>query len=89
MLARLFMLFCTDKVSYITATDPNTTYPFNLFQDAGMEVLVQIAVLERIVGGFLRGGDRCAEVLQLGREAHPYFKRIDHHLASRLFLRVL
>ena len=49
-----------------------------LFEDAGVQVFVHVAVLEGVVGGFLGGGGGGVEVLELRGEAHAHFERVGH-----------
>lgn len=83
MLALLFMLFFGKK-ALVRILAPISKYdkgshPFQLFQYTRVKILVQIAVLQRIMRGFLRRGDRGIQMLQLQSEAHPNLERIDHH----------
>lgn len=65
------------------------TNPFKLFQNTRVKILVQVAVFEGIVRGFLRRGDRSTQMLQLRRKAHAHLERICHHLAGVLFHRII
>jgi hypothetical protein len=59
-------------------TKGTNAHPFKLFQDARMQVLVHVSVLECVEGGFLGRGYRGIEVLELGGEAHADFEGVGH-----------
>ena len=60
------------------------TDPFQLLQDARVQVLVHVSVLEGVVGGFLGGVGGGVEVLELGGEAHADFEGVGHGMWEEL-----
>lgn len=54
-------------------------YTFELLQDARVQILVHVAILQSIMGGFLGRVDRSIEMLQLRGEAHTDLERIRHN----------
>ena len=58
--------------------EAGATDPFQLLQDARVQVLVHVPVLEGVVGGFLGGVGGGVEVLELGGEAHADFEGVGH-----------
>ena len=66
------------------------TYFLQLLQDARVEVLVHVIVLDGVAGGLLRRSSRSVEVLKLVGETHSHFKWVSHScsLAIKLLEKV-
>jgi hypothetical protein len=60
------------------------THLLELLQDARVQILVHISVLERILGGLLGGRDGGIEVLKLFSKPHADLEWISHCVVGAL-----
>ena len=69
-----YLATCIERVG----GDVLGTYTLELLEDARVQVLVHVAVLEREVGGLLGRVDGGIEVREVLGEAHAHFERVGH-----------
>ena len=84
ILARLFILFLVESVNFQILISASGTHLLKLLQDARVEILIHVTVLEGIMSSLLRRSNRRAQVLELRCEAHADLKGISHDRERRI-----